>query len=130
MLKTIKDNRTSHLQNIKESKLALLSHREAIKVARELKYNCIWIDALCIVQDDDNDWERQSLLVPESYVHPDLTVIAARSCASRNGFLRHTYMPKADPVQLPSQSDIPPEQDKCYISLRCIYENGPTNQRA
>ena len=97
MLKTIEDTRTKHLQNVKESKLAL-SHRETIKVVRELKHNYIWIDALCIVHSDDDDWERQSLLVAEIYANTGLTLMAARSCDSRNGLLRPAYLPKADPV--------------------------------
>ena len=129
MLKTKINTRKNLLKNLRQSKLAL-SHREAIKVARELKYNYIWIDALCIVQDDTNDWERQSLLVPEIYANADLTLIAARSDDSRNGFLWPTYVPKAEPVQLPYQLANPPEQDKCYISLERNYEYGPTSQRA
>ena len=31
--------------------------RDAVKVARSLKCRYLWIDSLCIVQDDPNDWE-------------------------------------------------------------------------
>lgn len=34
--------------------------QDAIKVARYLKFDYIWIDSLCILQDSDNDWKAQS----------------------------------------------------------------------
>jgi hypothetical protein len=33
--------------------------RHAIRVCRELKISFLWVDALCIVQDDDNDKHHQ-----------------------------------------------------------------------
>lgn len=33
--------------------------RDAIRVTKSLGYEYIWIDSLCIVQDDKVDWERE-----------------------------------------------------------------------
>lgn len=43
--------------------------RDAIRVARELELSYIWIDALCIIQqgDDDRDWLTESALMTDVY---------------------------------------------------------------
>lgn len=38
--------------------------QDAINVTRSLGYLYIWIDSLCIVQDDKNDWELLDLQTP------------------------------------------------------------------
>ncbi len=34
--------------------------RDAVTVTRGLGIKYIWIDSLCIIQDDDEDWENES----------------------------------------------------------------------
>lgn len=36
--------------------------KDAIKVARELRFRYLWIDSLCITQDDRGDWHREASL--------------------------------------------------------------------
>ncbi|EMT72323.1 hypothetical protein ACKRZS_011692 [Fusarium odoratissimum] len=37
--------------------------RDAIFAARSLEFQYIWIDALCIVQDDDKDWAYEAAIM-------------------------------------------------------------------
>jgi hypothetical protein len=37
--------------------------QDAIKVSQSLGFKYIWIDSLCIVQDDVEDWSRESSLM-------------------------------------------------------------------
>ncbi|KAF1959286.1 HET-domain-containing protein, partial [Byssothecium circinans] len=41
--------------------------QEAIHVVSGLGFQYIWIDSLCIVQDDQKDWERESLKMGDVY---------------------------------------------------------------
>jgi hypothetical protein len=34
--------------------------KDAVQIARELEVRFLWIDALCIIQDDQLDWQRES----------------------------------------------------------------------
>lgn len=46
------------------------------------------MDALCILQDDISDWERQCLDVTNLYANASVTICAASSTTCRQGFLR------------------------------------------
>jgi hypothetical protein len=37
--------------------------RDAVHIARELHQRYLWIDSLCIIQDDGNDWAREAALM-------------------------------------------------------------------
>ncbi|ETS00703.1 hypothetical protein M419DRAFT_51570, partial [Trichoderma reesei RUT C-30] len=75
MFKLRRSNRKAFLAGVSLSKLCL-THRQAIQTAKELGYHGIWIDALCIMQDDKKDWALQASLVPEIYNNADLTIVA------------------------------------------------------
>ena len=60
--------------------------RDAIWVARQLGLSYLWIDSLCIVQDDTEDWMRESIRMAEVYTHAAFN-IAATSSADVDGGL-------------------------------------------
>lgn len=37
----------------------------------------IWIDSLCIIQDDNNDWQRESSTMSKVYAGSTLNIVAA-----------------------------------------------------
>lgn len=43
------------------------TYREACEVATSLGFSHIWIDSLCIIQDDVADWERESAVMGQIY---------------------------------------------------------------
>ncbi|KAH7176189.1 heterokaryon incompatibility protein-domain-containing protein [Dactylonectria macrodidyma] len=61
--------------------------RDAITVTRHLGYRYLWIDSLCIVQDDPADWERESGLMEAVYGNADLVIGATRAPDGLCGFL-------------------------------------------
>lgn len=71
---------------IPHSKLAK-THREVISLVRALGFRYLWIDALCIIQADAADWERESKTMARVYGNAALTVIAGRSAGSKDGFI-------------------------------------------
>ncbi|KAI9148027.1 HET-domain-containing protein [Paramyrothecium foliicola] len=64
-----------------------LTIRDAIQVVQRLGINLIWIDALCIVQDDDADKAREIPRMGEIFRNSDLTISAATSRSVDEGFL-------------------------------------------
>lgn len=43
--------------------------KDAIRICRRLQVWYIWIDSLCIVQDDHKDWLREAALMDQVYNH-------------------------------------------------------------
>jgi hypothetical protein len=50
------------------------SFQDVIEVVRGLGMRYIWIDALCIIQDDVADWERESAKMADVYENAFLTI--------------------------------------------------------
>lgn len=66
------------------------SFREAILITRRLGYEYIWIDSLCIIQDDPADWERESAKMADIYENAVLTLAASDAIDSQHGCFRDT----------------------------------------
>ncbi|KAI1352888.1 HET-domain-containing protein [Xylaria sp. FL0043] len=50
------------------------SFRDAIEVVRSLGIRYLWVDALCIIQDDVADWESESAKMADVYENAFLTI--------------------------------------------------------
>ncbi|KAI0164189.1 heterokaryon incompatibility protein-domain-containing protein [Xylariaceae sp. FL1272] len=53
--------------------------QDAICVVRALGIRYLWIDSLCIVQDDPQDWSEQAALMCDIYSNATLTIFATRA---------------------------------------------------
>jgi hypothetical protein len=67
------------------SELVPKTWADAIRIARALSIPHIWIDALCIVQDDVEEWQREVEHMCEIYQGSMLTIAAAQSTDSSQG---------------------------------------------
>lgn len=70
---TTKTNISERIKGIALASLPTLL-REAVLAARALGFAYIWIDALCIIQDDEEDWAREASVMHELYSRADLTI--------------------------------------------------------
>nr|XP_036578630.1 heterokaryon incompatibility protein [Colletotrichum truncatum]KAF6785925.1 heterokaryon incompatibility protein [Colletotrichum truncatum] len=61
--------------------------QDAITVTRGLGIDYIWIDTLCIIQDDKDDWENESTKMEEVFSEAYCTISAASAKSSLDGFL-------------------------------------------
>jgi hypothetical protein len=59
--------------------------RDAMILARGIGFRYTWIDALCIVQDDPQDWERESAVMDQIYGNAAVTIAASASSSSEEG---------------------------------------------
>jgi hypothetical protein len=60
--------------------------QHAVIATRRLSIQFLWIDSLCIIQDDDDDWARESKRMQDTFALAYFT-IAATSAAVDKGFL-------------------------------------------
>jgi len=77
--------------------------KDAIHVTRALSVRYLWIDALCIIQGDDQDWARESQLMGLVYSNSYVTICSLASANCLEGFLH-----RSNPIQVPFQSSIRP----------------------
>ena len=82
-IRTERTTLMDHCGSIPSSHLSK-TFRDAIDITRRLRLRYIWIDALCIVQDDKKDWEREAVRMGQYYSSAAL-VIAATSSRDGNG---------------------------------------------
>ncbi|KAF2098819.1 HET-domain-containing protein [Rhizodiscina lignyota] len=96
--------------------------QDAIIVTRGLNIRYLWIDALCIVQDDTADWEREAAKMCDVYQNAVVTIAGADSAGSHECFLkpRTEYLSKQ--LVFPSQiAGLPERFVKVRESLATIY---------
>ncbi|KAH0565684.1 hypothetical protein GP486_000924 [Trichoglossum hirsutum] len=61
--------------------------QDAIEVTRRLGVRYLWIDALCIVQDSQQDWQEQSATMSQIYMDAWLNISAEGALDPQSGFL-------------------------------------------
>lgn len=62
--------------------------RDAVQVTRSLGVRYLWIDSLCIVQDDPQDWDAESKLMEQVFSSAYVTISASCSSGTDDGFLK------------------------------------------
>jgi hypothetical protein len=61
--------------------------QDAIIVTKELGLRYLWIDSLCIIQDDKDDWEQESAKMSSIFENAYITIAASCAADDRFGFL-------------------------------------------
>lgn len=91
--------------------------RDAVAVTRILGIAYIWIDALCILQDDITDWQRQCVDVARLYAGAAVTICAASSTSCLQGFLRQ----RGTRIRMPFVSSRRPElSGSFYLQFKYV----------
>lgn len=112
------------------------TYHDAITVAQELGIPFLWIDSLCIVQDDTDDWEREALRMTSVYENAVVTLSAAWGTNSDAGCF-HKYHPPLI-IEVKQQDD---SESNGKDAIRRLYfrphpdlaryvSNAPLNRRA
>jgi hypothetical protein len=83
-LRTLKENLQNHLAGIPFLSLPR-TFQEAVTITRGLGINYLWIDSLCIVQDDLEEWLRESEVMGSLYQNATLMISASGSADSTGG---------------------------------------------
>lgn len=85
--------------------------QDAIHVARKLGIQYIWIDALCILQDNKQDWEIESSRMCDIFANSYATISAAASSSASECFLERT----ANSLRMHFRSSLRPEVSGDYF---------------
>lgn len=92
------------------------TYRDAVLLTRSLGISYLWIDSLCIIQDDDDDWKRESSSMAEVYRNAYLTICAmVTSC--NDGLFRGS---REQGVRIPSNSQIKEPNSDYFLRLGAV----------
>ena len=83
-IRTIKETVKSYGLNIQWEELSK-TFQDAITFTRRLGISYIWIDSLCIIQDDPGDWHRESCKMATIYKNAFVTLAATTSNGGSSG---------------------------------------------
>ncbi|KAH8802464.1 heterokaryon incompatibility protein-domain-containing protein, partial [Xylogone sp. PMI_703] len=86
MVQTSKANKIMHCQGITLQSLPK-TIRDAVLVCRGLGLRHLWVDALCIVQDDPEDWRREAVNMAAVYSNSQVTIAAHAAASCKDRFL-------------------------------------------
>ncbi|KAL6405858.1 putative heterokaryon incompatibility protein [Ilyonectria robusta] len=116
------------MKGIVESHLAT-AHQEVISLTRTLGMQYVWIDALCIIQGDVADWERESRTMAQVYGNANLTVIAGRSADSRKSFIPNNLASPTRPRSCQLPIDASGNEGTLVVDLPRAVDIGPVYTR-
>lgn len=80
-------------ENLSQLEASLPVHKlsrtiqDAMRVTLKLGFEYIWIDSLCIVQDDLEDWTKQASLMGDVYANASCNISASAAAHGAEGFL-------------------------------------------
>ena len=74
---------------------------DAIAITRAIGLRYIWIDALCIIQDDRDDWSHESSQMNLVYRHAFVTL-----CSLNSNSCHESFLSRAPAVELSFQSNL------------------------
>ena len=87
--RTLKSNLNDMQRGI-PTNLLPQNFQDAIFTVRKMQLRYLWIDALCIIQDDPTDWAREAAKMNDIYGSAYLTIAATSAISSTEGFLRRS----------------------------------------
>lgn len=149
ILKTTTSNIEAHYQEIPEAAMPE-AIRDAIRVCRGLQVSFLWVDSLCLVQDDVTAWLEGAAQMSQIYLNSHLTIAALEPGTCKSPFLgpqrfgnrdwqRLIKSPtasggEADPgpdLLLRPESDTPPRRSSYSLDKRawCLQESMLPNRR-
>ncbi|KAE9364356.1 HET-domain-containing protein [Stipitochalara longipes BDJ] len=131
VIQTIKENLLLRMQGIDWDNLPK-TFQDAITIVRALGIRFLWIDSLCIVQDDILDWKRESVRMAIIYSNSYINIAATGASDSRGGCLyprslKHT-VPMCDIRSFPVEVQKVPQQPTIFVrpSLERVHQRYST----
>ncbi|KAK6088498.1 heterokaryon incompatibility protein [Seiridium cupressi] len=132
-LRTTADNAASFEEEIPHE-IIPKTFQDAIEMSRRLDIKYLWIDALCIQQDDPVEWRQEAAIMKDVYARSVLTIAAASARNSHDGCF--PPINESIPVDLTQFEIKSPDSDSGSLLVRAhrgdtqsLTENAPLSTR-
>lgn len=110
--------------------------QDAITITRKLGFQYVWIDALCIVQDSEEDWREEALKMADIYRSATISLSASIATSGDSGLIhprdeyRGVKLPLRVPDEFPGKTLTYSVAPGCFASFNEEVENGTLAKRA
>lgn len=97
VITTTQENLIQHKRGISWKQLPKI-FQDAITLLQALRIRYVWIDSLCIVQDNKSDWDKEAVLMADIYANGYLNIAATGAKDSTQGCFkdRRLHYPQKD----------------------------------
>lgn len=103
------------------------TYQDAVSISRRLGVKYIWIDSLCIIQDDFADWQRESSHMAAVFQGSYFTIAATSATDAREGCYLDSLEP---PMRVERGEGGDPVYIRCPGSHVSALHYSPLNSRA
>ncbi|KAH9205888.1 heterokaryon incompatibility protein-domain-containing protein, partial [Leptodontidium sp. 2 PMI_412] len=118
---TTRETLTTHCQRIDLNDMPKI-FGDAVMVARRMSVQYLWIDALCILQDDLSDWSQESAQMGEIYQNSLCTLAIHHPSSNTEGFLSSALKePQIVEVNLRPASQRGWVLQERFLSMRILH---------
>jgi hypothetical protein len=93
-LKTTRSTMASRMEGFRPEELPN-SIRDAVEITRRMGFEYLWVDALCIIQGDFDDWNHESALMARVYGGAAFTISADLAENTDQGILHARNLPRS-----------------------------------
>lgn len=93
--------------------------QDTVAVIRALGLRYVWIDSLCIVQDNPEDWLHEAPRMAKIYSNSYVTIVATSATSAHDGFLNRPvpeFPPAKIPYCIPDEGSV--EAGFCYMQIK------------
>jgi hypothetical protein len=103
--------------------------QEAVILVKALGFRYIWIDSLCIIQDSDDDWQKESGQMDLVYTNALFNIAATAAMDGSSGLFAHRDYVSTQSVMamIPAKGNEP--QLLMHHSVDGLLEKSPLNAR-
>lgn len=98
-LRTLQENIDAHKRSIPIDVLPK-TFRDAVAVTKFFDIRYLWIDSLCIVQDDSEDWTKEAAQMANIYQNSTITIGASASRGAHSGLFLKNPRERDKPLAL------------------------------
>jgi hypothetical protein len=103
--------------------------QDAILATRALGFKYLWIDSLCIIQDDDVDWRQESALMSEVYGNAIVNIAATNAKDSSVGLFSQRDVSRSARQYVRTNTSKTYELLDSRVYYRCL-DKTPLSSRA
>lgn len=111
-LKLTKSTFTAMIEGIDIEQLSK-TYRDAMETTRRLGLDYIWIDSLCIIQDDNVDWTAESMIMGDIYQNAVINIAATDAASGQEGCYRERSLAEVSPCMI--------QATRAYGATRTIF---------
>lgn len=104
LTRTLRSNVDDHYKDLPIDQLSR-TFKDAVYVTKRLGAAHLWIDSLCIIQQDADDWERESVKMADIYAYSLVTIAATGSQATGDGLFLQRKEAEMTPLIWPTPEE-------------------------